>query len=103
MMGSDMSQKQSLGLGALLILLGAAAYPKSQSAGAPVAIDPGKLRRVGAVDERYQSYNVEMAEVTGGNFWKPYGKQGHTAAKEPPAVPPSSSTPAGMNPDLYQY
>jgi hypothetical protein len=22
------------------------------------------------VDERYQSYNVEMAEVIGDNFWK---------------------------------
>src|SRR5215212_7179373 len=28
---------------------------------------------VGTVDERFQSYNVEMVEVTGGRFWKPYG------------------------------
>ena len=27
---------------------------------------------VATVDERYQSYNVEMVEVTGGEFWKPY-------------------------------
>ncbi|MFL5254380.1 MAG: hypothetical protein ACJ8AI_16060 [Rhodopila sp.] len=24
------------------------------------------------IDERYLSYNIEMAEVIGGNFWKPY-------------------------------
>ena len=27
---------------------------------------------VATVDDRYQSYNVEMVEVTGGEFWKPY-------------------------------
>lgn len=31
------------------------------------------MPRVGTVDERFQSYNVEMIEVTGGRFWKPYG------------------------------
>lgn len=27
---------------------------------------------IATVDRRYQSYNVEMVEVTGGEFWKPY-------------------------------
>lgn len=27
---------------------------------------------VATVDPRYQSYNIEMVEVTGGEFWKPY-------------------------------
>jgi len=31
------------------------------------------MARIGEVDERFQSYNVEMVEVTGGRFWKPYG------------------------------
>ena len=31
------------------------------------------MTRVGTVDERFQSYNIEMVEVTGGRFWKPYG------------------------------
>jgi len=30
------------------------------------------LKQVAKVDERYQSFNVEMAEVVGGNFWIPY-------------------------------
>jgi len=38
-----------------------------------LSITPASLARIGTVDERFQSYNVEMAEVTGGRFWKPYG------------------------------
>jgi heparanase len=30
------------------------------------------LKMLGEVDERYQSYNVEMCEVVGGDFWIPY-------------------------------
>ncbi len=30
------------------------------------------LKHIGKVDERYQSYNIEMVEVVGGRFWKPY-------------------------------
>lgn len=41
-----------------------------------IAIDPSKLRPIGRVDERFQSYNVESVEVTGGNFWAPYPKLG---------------------------
>jgi len=33
----------------------------------------GTLAKIGEVDPRYQSYNVEMVEVTGGRFWAPYG------------------------------
>jgi hypothetical protein len=36
-------------------------------------LSPARMARIGAVDERFQSYNVEMVEVTGGRFWKPYG------------------------------
>lgn len=30
------------------------------------------LKQVAEVDERYQSYNIEMCEVVGGDFWIPY-------------------------------
>jgi len=33
----------------------------------------GQLAVLGQVDPRFQSYNVEMVEVTGGRFWAPYG------------------------------
>jgi hypothetical protein len=36
-------------------------------------VTPGTMARIGTIDERFQSYNVEMVEVTGGRFWKPYG------------------------------
>lgn len=31
------------------------------------------LPKVAEVDNRFQSYNIEMVEVTGGQFWAPYG------------------------------
>jgi hypothetical protein len=52
------------------------------------------------VDERFQSYNIEMLEVTGGDFWKPYTKP-QSAGPQP--APGNSSIPAGMNPGMYQY
>jgi heparanase len=66
-----------------------------------VSLDPAKLPRAGTVDERFASYNIEMAEVTGGNFWKPYHGQSSAAEGRKPAE--SASTPAGMDPNLYQY
>ncbi|MEY4721233.1 MAG: hypothetical protein RIQ46_958 [Pseudomonadota bacterium] len=40
---------------------------------APTASPLAALPKIGTVDERYQSYNIEMVEVTGGRFWAPYG------------------------------
>ncbi len=31
-----------------------------------------EMKYLSSVDERYQSYNVEMVEVVGGEFWRPY-------------------------------
>jgi heparanase len=36
------------------------------------SISPAGMPRVAIVDDRFLSYNVEMVEVTGGRFWKPY-------------------------------
>lgn len=30
------------------------------------------IKYIGSVDERFQSYNIEMCEVIGGDFWVPY-------------------------------
>jgi hypothetical protein len=57
------------------------------------------MPRIASVDDRFQSYNVEMVEVTGGRFWKPYKDAPRAASKSQP----SSGAPAGMNPDLFQY
>jgi heparanase len=62
-------------------------------------IAPDRMQRTGSVDERFQAYNVEMVEVTGGRFWKPY------SSKESVAAPAGQqgSAPAGLDPNLFQY
>ena len=39
---------------------------------ATLVITPSKMDSLTEVDPRYQSYNIEMVEVIGGSFWKPY-------------------------------
>jgi hypothetical protein len=64
-----------------------------------VSLDPARMQRIGTIDERFQSYNVEMLEVTGGKFWKPYS----SLAKQPSGSAASSGdTPAGMDPNMYE-
>lgn len=71
---------------------------KAPSSSQALALTPATMARVGTIDPRFQSYNVEMLEVTGGAFWKPYG-----AAAAPAKDPKTTRTPAGMDPNLYQY
>src|SRR3954454_983234 len=44
----------------------------AQSNSSIIKINSKEMKHIGSVDERYQSYNVEMVEVVGGEFWKPY-------------------------------
>lgn len=37
-----------------------------------IIVNLNEMKRIGSVDGRFQSYNVEMAEVVGGEFWRPY-------------------------------
>ncbi len=83
---------------AVLVLVSAPLQSRPQT----ISVDPAKMPRIGTVDARFFSYNIEMAEVTGGNFWKPYGSQG-SAATGTTQPAPSASTPAGMDPNMYQY
>lgn len=39
-------------------------------------VAPAELSAIGTIDARFQSYNIEMVEVTGGRFWKPYAQGG---------------------------
>jgi heparanase 1 len=61
-------------------------------------IAPAGMRRIGTVDQRFQSYNIEMVEITGGRFWKPY-------RAGPGEQPPRSGTDTApdMDSHLYQY
>jgi hypothetical protein len=61
------------------------------------------MPRIGTVDERFQSYNIEMVEVTGGRFWKPYKDVEVIPKPHASAEGSRENQPAGMSPDLYQY
>jgi hypothetical protein len=58
---------------------------------------PRTMARAGTVHERFHSYNVEMVEVTGGRFWKPYG---HGAAD---AAPTPGQSPREAMAALFEY
>ena len=44
------------------------------------------LTKLSEIDDRYQSYNVEMVEVTGGRFWAPYGGPTGEVYRERPPI-----------------
>jgi heparanase 1 len=60
-------------------------------------ISPSSLPRIGTIDERFQSYNIEMVEITGGRFWRPYRSQ-----PDAPSAP-SADTPGDKDSNLFQY
>ena len=64
---------------------------------ADLSVNPTNLPAIGTVDARFQAYNIEMLEVTGGRFWKPYRD---LKASPPPAA---GSNPAALSADLYEY
>jgi heparanase len=72
----------------------ASASPNSSS-GESAPLDPASFSSVGRVDERFQSYNVEMAEVIGGRFWKPYAHMSTTNA-------PPTQIDMGRDPNLFE-
>ena len=90
------TMKARLSVGNPLIAFGVALCLAYTAQAQSTTITPKTLPRVGAIDERFQSYNIEMVEVTGGRFWKPYSS--NTAA-----VPANANQPAGMDPSLYEY
>ena len=80
-------------------LLIAAGSALCQSAVSILKVAPQTMPSVGSVDERFQSYNIEMVEVTGGRFWKPYASKSNAGAPNAP----SGNQPAGMDPSMYEY
>ena len=95
------------GLAAVSMVAAAPGTARAQAG--VVALAPSSMARIGKVSDRYQSYNIEMLEVTGGKFWRPYGASTKAAPRRvaasagPSSGPSSGDTPAGMNPDLYEY
>lgn len=72
-----------------LKFVAAAAVMTATAACATMALTPASsfsaLPKIGTVDDRYQSYNIEMVEVTGGRFWAPFGgPEGEIYRMRPP-------------------
>ena len=84
--------KTTLLLGALISMARLASAETGAS-----SVDPSALQGIGSVSPRYQSYNVEMIEVTGGKFWKPYAQAAQDAANAQGAAP------AGITPAAFSY
>ena len=62
-----------IGLFAATALVFAPAALAGTGQGEVSSLELSALPKIATVDARYQSYNVEMVEVTGGRFWAPYG------------------------------
>jgi heparanase len=84
----------------VLAIFGTVAMTAFFAVAQSVSLDPAKMQRIGTIDERFQSYNVEMLAVTGGKFWKPYSS---LAKQTSGSAPTSADTPAGMDPNMYEY
>jgi heparanase 1 len=101
-MESHMMRRDGL---ALCLGLGLAGLAAADPAETP-ALQPATMPRIGTIEDRFQSYNIEMLELTGGKFWKPYdGKAGLPRKQENPAAGEGAGvdTPAGMDPNAYAY
>lgn len=70
----------------------------SSTKNSTLKINLSEMKRIGSVDERYQSYNVEMVEVVGGDFWKPY----KTMDSLPPLEAVSTYDVSQKNEQLYR-
>jgi len=82
---------------------GATIFVASAAAQSRVTVNPSTMSKVASVDSRFVSYNVEMVEVTGGRFWKPYTSATpvDTAPKPNPAT--EGNQQVGVSISLYQY
>ena len=56
----------------LVMMLSLWSFEPSENGEKEPVLDLAKLNLIGSVDERFQSINVEMCEVVGGQFWVPY-------------------------------
>ena len=92
--------RKSLLAATALVALGGA------SASSAPSLQLGKLARVATVDARYQGYNIEMVEVTGGRFWAPYGGPATERYRQRPPIdltdPKLIALAKGLGPSLLR-
>jgi hypothetical protein len=57
---------------ALAVIIASLPFGCTHAFGGEVSVAPSDMARIGTIDARFQSFNIEMVEVTGGPFWTPY-------------------------------
>jgi hypothetical protein len=85
----------------VLVMIVAAACFAAPASAQTSTLAPAAMPRIGTVNERFQSYNIEMVEVTGGRFWKPYASKAPESSAA--SNQPSSNQPSGISPSMFQY
>jgi hypothetical protein len=91
--------------GAVEVILFAGALHSAAANAHSIGVVPGTMPSIATIDPRYQSYNVAMAEVVGGKFWKPYARlevAGHTASVADRSNPPSTPLVIGLDPAIFE-
>ena len=78
-LGATAVQALTLAMGVIGLL--------SKVALAQTLVQPRLMPKIGQVDPRFVSYNIEAIEVTGGRFWKPFKDE----------VAPTNSSPDSGN------
>jgi heparanase len=68
------------------------------------SVSPATMPAIATIDDRFESYNVEMAEVIGGKFWKPYDAATLASLKAKAAAKTGSSASLiiGQDPTMFQ-
>ena len=74
----------------LVFLFAAAVHPIAAQQ------NPSTMPKIATVDPRFQSYNVEMVEIIGGRFWKPYDSEATAPETK------GAATPGGIDPALFE-
>ncbi|MEH2523238.1 MULTISPECIES: hypothetical protein [unclassified Bradyrhizobium] len=96
-----MTRSSGFKIGIGIAIAALTGIPKATAQVPALSVDPSRLPRIGTIDARFQSYNVEMVEVTGGRFWKPYGTS--TSMPSTSDAANSGNIPVGGKPDLFAY
>jgi hypothetical protein len=82
-----------------------ALLPLVAAAQVSASVSPSTMSAIATIDDRFESYNVEMAEVIGGKFWKPYDAATLASLKAEALAAKtrsSASVVIGQDPTMFQ-
>lgn len=84
------------------VLIVSAVLADAQSRPSSIVV-PRDMQKLGSVDPRFVSYNVEMVEVTGGRFWKPYKSKLKGDDEKPADFAQNPNQQVGDNSAMFEY